>query len=111
MRQTKIKSKLFAKLLKDFKRNFPRQKLPDNGHVENRYQASGDDTHISHELKNALLDNSPDYQKFKKNNPKLYENSARPNRGFLTFQEQFLGPAGRKPPTSIFGGGRGLNNF
>ena len=92
MRQlTKINSRVFAKLLNEFKRNFPGYELPDNGHIENRYVASGDDTHISNELKIALLDNSPDYQEFKTNNPKLYKTLANPNRGFAQFEKEFLG--------------------
>ena len=104
MRQlTKINSRVFAKLLNEFKRNFPGYELPDNGHVENRYVASGDDTHISNELKIALLDNSPDYQEFKTNNPKLYKTLANPNRGFAQFEKEFLG-LNKPAPKSRLGG-------
>ena len=120
-----MNQRVFARLLNQFKTDFPGYELPDDGHVENTYQASGDDVRISQQLKNALLINNSQYQQFTRNNPDLYENSNNRGMAFDAFQREFLGlnkpapksgglfgstlprfdnPSGLMSPSSLFGG-------
>jgi hypothetical protein len=67
---------------------------------------SGDDVSISSQLRNALLNNSPEYQEFKKNNPDLFKNPNDRGIAFNEFQKEFLGLNSPAPvgANTIFGG-------
>ena len=103
MMQTKMNQRVFFKLLNQFKTDFPGYELPDDGHVENSYKASGDDVYISEQLKNALLKNNPQYQQFEKNNPDLYKNPNNRGMAFNSFQGEFLGLNKPAPTGGLFG--------
>tara|TARA_R110001599_G_scaffold115708_1_gene282593 strand:- start:262 stop:723 length:462 start_codon:yes stop_codon:yes gene_type:complete len=107
MMQTKMNFTVFNRLVDQYRKNFPGYTLPDDAHaLGHTYSQSGDDVRISQQLKNALLQNSPQYQEFKKNNFKLYENPNNQGRAFNEFQKEFLGLTGPAPvgANTIFGG-------
>jgi hypothetical protein len=106
-RDQRMNKTVYDRLVKQFQRDFPGYRLPDDANViGNRITTSGDDVHVSQQLLNALTQNNPQYQEFKKNNPRLYENPNDQVIAFNNFQKEFLGlnrpaPAGFN---SIFGG-------
>lgn len=105
--RVKMNERVFTRLVNQYLRNFPGYTLPDDAHVSGQsYNQSGDDVSISEQLQNALLNNSPEYQEFKKNNPKFYENPNHRGIAIDEFQKEFLG-LNRPAPVgfgSIFGG-------
>jgi hypothetical protein len=107
MMQVKMNSRVFTRLVNQYRRNFPGYTLPDDAHVSGQsYNRSGDDVSISSQLQNALLNNSPEYQEFKKNNPNFYQNPNDRGRAVDAFQKEFLG-LNRPAPVganTIFGG-------
>ena len=107
MMQVSMNRKVFERLVNQFKEDFPGYRLPDNaGALGMSYAVSGDDVSISQQLQNSLLNNNPEYQEFKKNNPDLFKNPNDRGRAFNEFQKEFLG-LNRPSPVgfgSIFGG-------
>jgi len=107
MMQVPMNFTVFNRLLDQYQKNFPEYTITDDAHaLGNSYRVSGDNVNISQQLRNALLNNSPEYQEFKKNNSKLYENPNHRGRAFDEFQKEFLG-LNRPPPAganTIFGG-------
>ena len=107
MMQVKMNARVFERLVNKYREDFPGYTLPDNAHAfGNSYKQSGDDVSISSQLQNALLNNSPEYQEFKKNNPKFYQNPNDRGRAFDAFQKEFLGLNSPAPvgANTIFGG-------
>ena len=107
MMQVKMNARVFDRLVNQYLKNFPGYTLPDDAHVSGQsYRQSGDDVSISSQLQNALLNNSPEYQEFKKNNPRFYENPNDRGRAFNAFQKEFLGLNNPAPvgANTIFGG-------
>ena len=107
MMQVKMNARVFDRLINQYRKNFPGYTLPDDAHVIGKsYQQSGDDFLISSQLQNALLNNRPEYQEFKENNPRFYENPNDRGRAFNAFQKEFLGLNSPAPvgANTIFGG-------
>jgi len=107
MMQVKMNARVFDTLVNQYRNNFPGYTLPDDAHaIGKSYARSGDDVSISEQLRNALVNNSPEYQEFKKNNPRFYENPNDRGRAFDAFQKEFLGLNGPAPvgANTLFGG-------
>ena len=110
--QVKMNERVFTRLLNQYRKNFPGYTLPDNADAfGNSYAVSGDDVSISQQLKNALLQNSPEYQKFKKNNPDLFDGIQPGDTGFREFQKEFLGLNRPAPEGAYTPGSGGITRF
>ena len=107
MMQVKMNARVFNRLVNQYRKNFPGYTLPDDADlIGQSYRQSGDDVSISSQLQNALLNNSPEYQEFKENNPKFYQNPLDRGRAIDAFQKEFLGLNSPAPvgANTIFGG-------
>lgn len=106
-----LDERVFFKLLKQFQRRFPGYTLPDNAHaIGGSYAVSNGRVSISQQLRNALLNNSPQYQEFKKrerdNSMPLGLLGSNTEKTIDEFEREFLG-LNRPPPVgygTIFGG-------
>ena len=62
MMQVKMNARVFDTLVNQYRKNFPGYTLPDDAHaIGKSYARSGDDVSISEQLRNALVNNSPEY--------------------------------------------------
>ena len=102
-----LDQRVFFKLLKQFQRRFPGYTLPD---IRKSYAVSNGRVDISQQLRNALLNNSPQYQEFKKrerdNSMPLGLLGSNTEKTIAEFEREFLG-LNRPPPVgygTIFGG-------